>query len=94
MNDTLEVKHEENLPQKRPQFGNRVLSNDDDVFRHNAWDNVSWDKEQEELAQMKVNDNSTVTLSMETLLKYENEADQYWDKFYGIHNNRISRIST
>ncbi|XP_043492110.1 tRNA N(3)-methylcytidine methyltransferase METTL2 isoform X2 [Polistes fuscatus] len=89
MNDTLEVKHEENLPQKRPQFGNRVLSNDDDVFRHNAWDNVSWDKEQEELAQMKVNDNSTVTLSMETLLKYENEADQYWDKFYGIHNNRF-----
>ncbi|KAI4495473.1 hypothetical protein M0802_008687 [Mischocyttarus mexicanus] len=87
--DTSEVNNEENLPQKRPQFGNRVLSKDDDVFRYNAWDNVSWDKEQEELAEMKVIDNSAITLSMETLLKYENEADKYWDNFYGIHNNRF-----
>lgn len=74
---------------KRPQFGNRVLSSDDDVFRHNAWDNVTWDKEQEELAQLKVNSNSTVTLEAETLLKYDIEADKYWDKFYEIHNNKF-----
>ncbi|KAL2717220.1 tRNA N(3)-methylcytidine methyltransferase METTL2 isoform X3 [Vespula squamosa] len=89
MTDTSEVKHEEKLTQKRPQFGNRILSNDDDVFCHNAWDNVTWNKEQEELAQIKVNDNSIVTLSLETLLKYENEADKYWNKFYGIHNNKF-----
>lgn len=50
-------------------------------------DNVTWDEEQERLAQQKVDENSIVTMSSEQLFKYETEADKYWDKFYGIHNN-------
>lgn len=34
-----------------------------------------------------MNENSIVTISPEQLFKYETEADKYWDKFYGIHNN-------
>ncbi|XP_076276299.1 methyltransferase-like protein isoform X3 [Lasioglossum baleicum] len=48
-----------------------------------------WDEEQENLARKKVNENSIVTLSDEKIVKYEQEANQYWDKFYGIHDNKF-----
>ncbi|CAL1688773.1 unnamed protein product [Lasius platythorax] len=73
----------------RPRFGTRNLPLDGDVFQHNAWDNVTWDEEQEKLARQKVDENSIVTLPHEEFLKYETEADKYWDKFYDIHNNRF-----
>ncbi|XP_011339226.1 methyltransferase-like protein 2-A isoform X2 [Ooceraea biroi] len=72
---------------ERPQFGTRNLPSHGDVFQHNTWDNVTWNEEQEKWAQEKVDENSAVTVSSDQLLKYETEADKYWDKFYGIHNN-------
>ncbi|OAD58311.1 Methyltransferase-like protein 2-A [Eufriesea mexicana] len=74
---------------KRPQFGSRILSSGDNVFQHNAWDNVIWDEEQQNLAQQKVNENSTIILSEEKIEEYECKADKYWDKFYGIHENKF-----
>lgn len=43
--ETRDTKMEENIAKlqqnevndKRPQFGNRVLSNCDNIFQHNAW---------------------------------------------------------
>uniref|UniRef100_A0A8W7P3K4 Methyltransferase type 12 domain-containing protein n=1 Tax=Anopheles coluzzii TaxID=1518534 RepID=A0A8W7P3K4_ANOCL len=76
-------------PSVRPQFGNRFLSAGDDVFQHNAWDNVQWDEEQENAALEGVKKNSSVKLSDAEVTRLETEADQNWDRFYGIHQNRF-----
>ncbi|XP_069683328.1 tRNA N(3)-methylcytidine methyltransferase METTL2 isoform X3 [Periplaneta americana] len=73
----------------RPQFGNRYLKNGDNIFKHNAWDNVQWDAAQEELAQCKVLQNSSVLASQAERDQYESGASSYWDAFYGVHHNRF-----
>ncbi|XP_034832318.1 tRNA N(3)-methylcytidine methyltransferase METTL2 [Maniola hyperantus] len=77
------------VTEKRPQFGNRLLENVDEVFKHNAWDNVEWDAEQEKAATDKVQQNSVVTFSEECLKNLEENADKHWDAFYNIHQNRF-----
>ncbi|XP_047029870.1 methyltransferase-like protein [Helicoverpa zea] len=74
---------------KRPQFGNRYLENVDEVFKHNAWDNVDWDDEQEKVAKEKVEQNSQITFSEDRLKSLEEDADKHWDAFYDIHQNRF-----
>lgn len=74
---------------RRPQFGNRFLSEDDDVFQHNAWDNVEWDEEQERTALESVRKNSSVKMNEAETLELEQNADANWDKFYGVHQNRF-----
>ncbi|XP_059483081.1 tRNA N(3)-methylcytidine methyltransferase METTL2 [Neocloeon triangulifer] len=71
----------------RPQFGNRHLKNPDDVFQHNAWDDVQWDPEQQEHARKVVEQNSSEKMSPEDAARIENEAGKLWDKFYGVHQN-------
>ena len=39
---------------KRPQFGNRYLTEEKDVYTHNAWDDVEWDEEQEKVVQLRL----------------------------------------
>lgn len=53
---------------------------------------MTWDKEQEEIAQKKVLENSSVTAPTEQIDKYDKEANKYWDKFYGIHQNRLGYL--
>ncbi|KAM3965252.1 methyltransferase-like protein [Aphomia sociella] len=80
---------EESDINKRPQFGNRFLENVDEVFKHNAWDNVEWDAEQEEAAKAKVQQNSEIKLSVDRLKALEENAGKHWDDFYDIHQNRF-----
>lgn len=74
---------------KRPQFGGRVLGEGEDVFKHNAWDNVEWGEEQEIAAMKAVEEAAGVRVDADKAEQYEEEADKYWDTFYGIHQNRF-----
>ncbi|XP_018330615.1 methyltransferase-like protein [Agrilus planipennis] len=74
---------------KKPQFGTRYLINEENVYEHNAWDDVAWNEEQDEEAKKKVAVNSKVTLSVTEIEKYETEASKFWDIFYNIHSNRF-----
>jgi len=73
----------------RPQFGGRVLTGKDDVFQHNAWDNVEWGEEQQEEAQQVVDKASSTLMEVEKAEEYEEKAGEFWDKFYSIHQNRF-----
>ncbi|CAG5898056.1 unnamed protein product [Menidia menidia] len=73
---------------KRPQFGTRLLTDPRQVFQHNAWDNVEWTGEQEEAAKKKVLENSQ-PLPSEKQEEYDNRANEYWNEFYTIHENRF-----
>ncbi|KAJ8983658.1 hypothetical protein NQ317_019578 [Molorchus minor] len=74
---------------KKPKYGSRFLVDKSKVFHFNAWDDVEWDEDQEKEAQTKVNLNSAVKFSSETIEKYEKEADKYWNAFYDIHTNKF-----
>ncbi|KAI9553420.1 hypothetical protein GHT06_021326 [Daphnia sinensis] len=74
---------------KRSQFGTRHLSDPQNVFQHNAWDNVVWDEEQVEAAEAKLKLNSSSFMDEEVALKYEKEASQFWDTFYSTHENKF-----
>ncbi|KAM7387322.1 hypothetical protein PAMA_009782 [Pampus argenteus] len=73
---------------KRPQFGTRFLTDPRQVFQHNAWDNVEWTEEQETAAKKKVLENSQ-PLPPEKQEDFDCRANEYWNDFYTIHENRF-----
>lgn len=73
---------------KRPQFGTRFLTDPRQVFQHNAWDNVEWTEEQETAAKKKVLENNQ-PLPLEKQEEYDTRANEYWNEFYTIHENRF-----
>ncbi|CAG0913370.1 unnamed protein product [Notodromas monacha] len=74
---------------KRKQFGGRLLTQNDDVFEHNAWDNVELSEEQKLLAAEKILTNSSVTLTPEDRAKLLHHAASHWDAFYKVHDNKF-----
>ncbi|XP_054463439.1 tRNA N(3)-methylcytidine methyltransferase METTL2 [Anoplopoma fimbria] len=73
---------------KRPLFGTRFLTDPRQVFQHNAWDNVEWSEEQEASARKKVLENNQ-PLPTEKQEEYDSRANEFWNGFYTIHENRF-----
>ncbi|CAG8600330.1 8603_t:CDS:2, partial [Ambispora leptoticha] len=70
-------------------FGTRLLRNSDDVFNHNAWDNVIWDEDQEKYAQERISKQSNRLVTPEDQERYHAEAAEYWNAFYQKNENRF-----
>lgn len=74
---------------KREAFGNRKLTDSENVYKFNAWDNVEWDEELIEQAVAKIKVNSSVLVPQEKAENFEKNAGEFWNKFYGIHDNKF-----
>ncbi|XP_035879191.1 mRNA N(3)-methylcytidine methyltransferase METTL8 isoform X1 [Phyllostomus discolor] len=70
-------------------LGSRILTDPTKVFEHNMWDHMQWSEEEEAAARKKVEENSAVRVLQEEQVKYESEANKYWDTFYKIHKNKF-----
>jgi hypothetical protein len=52
-------------------------------------DNVEWDSELLEEAMEKIKINSSVLVPADKAADYETNADNFWNKFYSIHENKF-----
>ncbi|XP_008276924.1 tRNA N(3)-cytidine methyltransferase METTL8, mitochondrial [Stegastes partitus] len=70
-------------------LGSRILTDPDDIFKHNMWDHVRWTEEDEENARQKAEENSSEQHPLKDQGKFDTEACQYWDKFYEVHQDKF-----
>ncbi|XP_014867388.1 PREDICTED: methyltransferase-like protein 8 [Poecilia mexicana] len=70
-------------------LGSRILTNPDDIFKHNMWDHVQWTKEDQEAARQKAEENSSIRLPLKEQGKFSTDACQYWDQFYEAHQDKF-----
>ncbi|KAK9463816.1 actin binding protein [Lipomyces oligophaga] len=67
------------------QFGQRLLDDESSVWKHNAWDHVEWDEEQEKYAHDRITSQQENPADDFDKQLYTGHPARYWDKFY--HNN-------
>lgn len=55
-------------------------------------DNVEWNEEQENQAVSQVCEHVKTKMSSDKALDLESNADQYWDKFYSVHQEKYVQL--
>ena len=64
------------------EFGKRNLTDNSDVWDHNAWDNIEWGEEQVEQANEKILEQKKFPVSDFDKQLYNGNPARYWDIFY------------
>lgn len=69
----------------RDDFGQRYLTDSNDVYSHNAWDNVDFGPEKlEEIDAIIEDQRSSAVENSEEIVR---DTGQSWDLFYGKHSS-------
>eukprot|EP00122_Pirum_gemmata_P009746 Pgem_evm2s8993 len=84
--DEIKVKRMGKANSKTVAFGNRTLDDASKVLTQNAWDKVEMSEEKILEAQEKILTQKQNPVSEENKIKFESEAGENWNKFYGLHD--------
>jgi tRNAThr (cytosine32-N3)-methyltransferase len=76
-------------PSSLAEFGNRQLTEDSDIFEHNAWDNVKMDQESLEAAVKAVEKQAEKRCTAEKVREFDADPAGFWDIFYRNNNNKF-----
>ncbi|KAF9926121.1 hypothetical protein FBU30_004265 [Linnemannia zychae] len=77
-----------NDPDSKP-FGGRILKDEADVFKQNAWDHAEWGEEQVQHALKEIARQQKDPVPQELIETYHAEAAENWNKFYSKNENRF-----
>lgn len=77
------------MSNQREKFGSRLLNDEEDVFSQNAWDNVQLDEAQIRMSEEKIRENSERKMLAEESAKYDQKANEFWNKFYATHSDKF-----
>eukprot|EP00158_Paraphelidium_tribonemae_P004111 Partr_v1_DN26581_c2_g1_i2_m3350 putative Methyltransferase like len=86
---TAEIENRKKATSSLQEFGTRNLDDESKVFTHNAWDNVTWDEEQQSRALDIISNHSAVEMSPDQRDDHAENAGEYWDVFYGKHEHKF-----
>ena len=66
-------------------FGKRYLEEEDDVFQHNAWDDVEFPPEQEEIVRQTIEKQKSAAVDEEKAKDLVTNPESRWNDFYEQH---------
>ncbi|PIA19115.1 hypothetical protein COEREDRAFT_37213 [Coemansia reversa NRRL 1564] len=79
-----------NEPENRSEsFGSRLLTTEQDVFKHNAWDHVEPDDEYIKYAEQQIRFHHENPVPAEKKELYNTTPATFWDSFYANNQNKF-----